>query len=71
MKSSSANTAAKTVIRSLRSRAADGRAVVVLDDNYTHFTLEAFGSVLGVVCIFWSEKVNGSVARVPPDPPPP
>ena len=30
--------------------------------NYTHFTLEAFGSVLGVVYIFWSEKAKGSVA---------
>jgi len=38
--------------------------------NYTHFTLEAFGSVLGVVYIFWSEKAKGSVASVPPDPPP-
>jgi hypothetical protein len=34
--------------------------------NYTHFTLETFGSVLGVVYIFWSEKAKGSVARVPP-----
>jgi hypothetical protein len=39
--------------------------------NYTHFTLEAFGSVLGVVYIFWSEKAQGSVASVPPDPPTP
>jgi len=39
--------------------------------NYTHFTLEVFGSVLGVVYIFWSEKAQGSVASVPPDPPPP
>jgi hypothetical protein len=39
--------------------------------NYTHFTLEAFGSVLGVVYIFWSEKAKGSVASVAPDPPPP
>ncbi len=38
--------------------------------NYTHFTLEAFGSVLGVVYIFWSEKGKGSVASVAPDPPP-
>jgi hypothetical protein len=30
--------------------------------NYTHFTLEALGSVLGVVYIFWSEKAKGSVA---------
>jgi len=39
--------------------------------NYTHFSLAAFGAVLGVVYIFWSEKAKGSVARVPPDPPPP
>jgi hypothetical protein len=36
--------------------------------NYTHFTLETFGSVLGVAYIFWLEKAKGSVARVPPDP---
>jgi hypothetical protein len=34
--------------------------------NYTHFTLETSGSVLGVVYIFWSEKAKGSVASVPP-----
>jgi hypothetical protein len=34
--------------------------------NYTHFTLEALGAVLGVVYIFWSEKAKGSVASVPP-----
>jgi hypothetical protein len=34
--------------------------------NYTHFTLEAFGSVLGVVYIFWSAKGKVSVASVPP-----
>jgi hypothetical protein len=39
--------------------------------NYTHFTLEALGSVLGVAYIFWSEKAKGSVASVLPDPPPP
>jgi hypothetical protein len=39
--------------------------------NYTHFTLEAVGSVLGVVYIFWSETAKGSVASVPPAPPPP
>jgi len=39
--------------------------------NYTHFTLEAFGSVLGVVYIFWSEKARASVASVPRNPPPP
>ena len=39
--------------------------------NYRHFTLETLGAVLGVVYIFWSEKPKGSVARVPPDPPPP
>jgi hypothetical protein len=33
--------------------------------NYTHFTLEAFGSLLGVAYIFWSEKANGTVASVP------
>jgi hypothetical protein len=27
--------------------------------NYTHFSLEAFGSVLGVVHIYWLEKVIG------------
>jgi hypothetical protein len=26
--------------------------------NYTHFTLEAFGAVLGVAYIFWSEKAK-------------
>ncbi len=26
--------------------------------NYTHFTLEAFGSALGVVYIFWSENAR-------------
>ncbi len=30
--------------------------------NYTHFTLEAVGAVLGVAYIFWSEKAKGSVA---------
>jgi hypothetical protein len=39
--------------------------------NYTHFTQEALGAVLGVVYIFWSEKAKESVASVPPDPPPP
>jgi hypothetical membrane protein len=39
--------------------------------NYRHFTQEALGAVLGVVYIFWSEKAKGSVASVPPDPPPP
>ena len=34
--------------------------------NYTHFTLETLGAVLGVVYIFWSEKAKGSVASVPP-----
>ena len=34
--------------------------------NYTHFTLEAFGSVLGVVYIFWSEKAKGTVASILP-----
>jgi len=38
--------------------------------NYTDFTLEAVGSVVGVLYIFWSEKAKGSVASVPPDPPP-
>jgi hypothetical protein len=35
--------------------------------NYTRFTLEALGSVLGVVYIFWSEKARASVASVPLD----
>jgi hypothetical protein len=39
--------------------------------NDTHFFLEAFGSVLGVVFIFWLEKANVSVASVPRKPPPP
>jgi hypothetical protein len=39
--------------------------------NYTHFTKEALGALLGVVYIFWSEKAKGSAASVPPDPPPP
>jgi hypothetical protein len=39
--------------------------------NYTQFTLETLGAVLGVVYIFWSEKARASVASVPPDPPPP
>jgi hypothetical protein len=39
--------------------------------NYRHFTQEALGAVLGVVYIFLSEKAKGSVASVPPDPPPP
>jgi hypothetical protein len=26
--------------------------------NYSHFGLEALGSVLGLVYIFWSEKVH-------------
>jgi hypothetical protein len=38
--------------------------------NYTHFTLEAFGSVLGVLYIFWSERARATVATLPPDPPP-
>jgi len=38
--------------------------------NYTHFTLETFGSVLGVLYIFWSEKAKVSVASAAPDPPP-
>ncbi len=38
--------------------------------NYTHFTLEALGSVLGVVYIFWSEKARASVASVSRNPPP-
>jgi hypothetical protein len=36
-----------------------------------HFILEAFGAVLGVVYIFWSEKAQGRVASVAPKPPPP
>ncbi len=36
--------------------------------NDTHFTLEAFGAVLGVVFIFWWEKTHGPVARVLPSP---
>ena len=39
--------------------------------NFTHFTLETLGAVLGVVYIFWSEKARACVASVPPDPPPP
>jgi hypothetical protein len=33
--------------------------------NYTHFTLEAFGSVLGVVYILSSAKARASVASAP------
>jgi hypothetical protein len=36
-----------------------------------HFILETLGAALGVVYVFWSEKAKGSVASVPPDPPPP
>jgi hypothetical protein len=39
--------------------------------NYTHFSLETLGSVLGVVYIFWSEKAKEAAASVPPEPPPP
>ena len=35
-----------------------------------HFIQEALGAVLGVVYILWSEKAEGSVARVRPDPTP-
>lgn len=38
--------------------------------SYTHFSLEAFGSVLGVAYIFWTEKAKTPVATVPPDPSP-
>jgi hypothetical protein len=37
--------------------------------NYMHFSLEALGSVLGAVYIFWLEKAKGSVASAAPDPP--
>jgi len=40
-------------------------------NNYTHFTLEALGAVLGVMFIYWSEKVRASVPSVLPDTPPP
>jgi hypothetical protein len=33
-----------------------------------HFTLETSGAVLGVVCIFWSERARASVASVRPRP---
>jgi hypothetical protein len=36
-----------------------------------HLILETLGAALGVVYVFWSEKAKGSVASVPPDPPPP
>ncbi len=37
--------------------------------NYGYFTLEALGTVLGVVYIFWSEKARAPDARSPtPDP---
>jgi hypothetical protein len=39
--------------------------------NYTHFSLEAIGAVLGVVYIFWSEKAKGAAASAVPDLPPP
>jgi hypothetical protein len=39
--------------------------------NCKHYTQEGLGAALGVVYIFWSEKAKGSVASVPPDPPPP
>jgi hypothetical protein len=39
--------------------------------NYTHFTLEAFGVMLAVVYIFWTEQAKGSVTSVPRDPPNP
>jgi hypothetical protein len=60
-------------------RAPDRILVLVISDmlahpwviNYRHFALETLGAVLGVVYIFWSEKAKGSVASVPPDPPPP
>jgi hypothetical protein len=39
--------------------------------SYTHFTFEAFGAVLGVVFVFWSEKVKLTLTSIPPDPPSP
>ncbi|HWB08048.1 MAG TPA: hypothetical protein VG826_02300 [Pirellulales bacterium] len=34
--------------------------------NYTHFTLETLGAMLGVAYVFWSEKTKRSVASAPP-----
>ena len=60
MTSSSALTAAKTVIRWLRWAAVLALVCSALGElwNYGYFTLETLGSVLGVVYIFWSEKGN-------------
>ncbi len=53
-------------VLALGLRAGDGRPWWFWGINYTHFTLEASGSVFRVVYTFWSEKAKGSVASVPP-----